>query len=159
MKKINSYISNLWFTLIFYAINTRIYIEQFFYISSVQAMTFSIVKQIHLYLNRNRGVSLQKIINKIMYLQEIMLTKNQNSLDLIKVLEFKIFYKYILHSNELINDGFDFNRQEQIEIRRLLDCISHGLINNDYLNEQEVQQILDTCIKRDVKPILNIKRK
>jgi len=118
------------------------YIEQMFYISAVQAKTFSIVKQLNGMMNGKRRYTINKIVNNIMKLQELMLTKDQNKIAYKKIVEVHVFVDYIIIQNMYCNSCFDMSHKIQESIHLIFYQLLIQL-GDDYLSEKEVYEIID----------------
>lgn len=112
-------------------------------ISSVQAKTFSIVKQLNGSMNGYRRYSIDKIINNIMLLQELTISKDENSLDYYKIKKIKTVTNYIITRNDFIHDGFIMPEINKNQIKNIIYEIVDNLSYDNYLNELEIRQIIN----------------
>jgi len=119
------------------------YIHQMFYISSVQAKVFSVVKQLNGSMNGFRRYSLKGIVNNIMRLQELMLSKEGNSFCFNKLYEARVMYQYILIQNNSCNECFDMNHSNINQIHLILNEVLINISIENYLNEKEVLDIIN----------------
>ncbi len=119
------------------------YLAQMFYISSVQAKTFSVIKQLNGAMNGKRRYTIKKITDNIMRLQELMLTKDQNKIDYKKILEVKVFVEYVITQNNNCNSCFAMSEKIQDSILLIFYNILIELGDN-YLSENEVYEIIQT---------------
>lgn len=112
-------------------------------ISSVQAKTFSIIKQLNGSMNGYRRYSINKIINNIMLLQELLIAKDGNSLDYYKIKKIKTVTNYILTRNDFISEGFIMSESNKNQIKNIMQEIVNNLSHDNYLNELEIREIIN----------------
>jgi hypothetical protein len=113
------------------------------YISSVQAKTFNIILQLNGSMNGLRRYSIDKIVNNIMLLQELLIDKDGNSLSYYKIQKVRVVTNYIISRNSFISDGFDMDRSNTEQIKSIIYEIVDTLLVDNYLNEKEIRAIIN----------------
>jgi hypothetical protein len=94
-------------------------------------------------MNGLRRYSIDKIVNNIMLLQELLIDKDGNSLSYYKIQKVRVVTNYIISRNSFISDGFDMDRSNTEQIKSIIYEIVDTLLVDNYLNEKEIRAIIN----------------
>jgi len=126
--------------------------------SDIQKNTYQLVFQLYGYIHNDKRFTREKIINKIMYLQTLLLEESTNQLDIKKIFELRVSFKNILY-NETTHTSFNIDPATHDQIYNIFDQITNELSAINYLNERELFKIINKIVKHKVPKCTEIKRK
>ncbi len=110
-------------------------------ISAIQAKTFTVMILLHEHVKGKRKNSKQFIINAIMDLQTLMIV--EDTIDYSKIIEYHMFYNLLIDKNDQYQ-MFNSSRIYTDQVRKMMRDLYLGLSHNEYLNEIELKELLNT---------------
>lgn len=133
----------------------KIYVKQLRAVDEIQKATYLLIYQLIAYINNEQRVNKEKLISKFMDLQEMLLDGDSLSRD--KILELHVCYKQILF-NELSHKENNISHQLYDTLYKVFSEITNELSVTNYLNEEEISDILDSIVRAPKNKYIKIKR-